>query len=139
MVKLFTPKTKLACKLKLLNAFPGSFFNKQDEFILHKFSNTYFNFGICESKLEVNCKILEWCSRDASKGIPYHYPKRNLKFQQRLQQQINHYLGTNFTADDFETIYDNFGNSINRKKTIAFIQSGYKFLNERNIDNEQRN
>ena len=72
---------KDACRLRLLWDFEGSFFNERDEFIAHRYSNTYFIFANCENEEEVKCKILEWLSRPASKGIPYNQEWRNKKFR----------------------------------------------------------
>ena len=60
-----------ATKIRLLADFDGSFFNEREEFIAHRYSNTYFIFFIFVSLEDVNCKVLDWLSRAAVKGISY--------------------------------------------------------------------
>lgn len=116
---------KESCRLRLLWDFGGSFFNERDEFIAHRYSNTYFLFGNCETELDVKCKVLEWLSRSASKGIPYSQEWRNKKFRKFILDGINMFLNTNFSFEDMEIIYTYLGNACNHKKTIQFIESGY--------------
>ena len=114
-----------ACRLRLLWDFEGSFFNQQDEFIAHRYSNTYFIFRNCETEEDVNCKVLEWLSRAAHKGIPYNQEWRNKKFRQFMLDGINMFLHTNFSFDDMETIYTYLGNACNHERTLKFVRSGY--------------
>lgn len=116
---------KDACRLRLLWDFEGSFFNERDEFIAHRYSNTYFIFNNCETELDVNCKVLEWLSRSASKGMPYSQEWRNRKFRKFMLDGINMFLHTDFSEDDMELIYTYLGNACNHKRTIQFIESGY--------------
>lgn len=116
---------KESCRLRLLWDFEGSFFNKRDEFIAHRYSNTYFLFGNCETELDVKCKVLEWLSRSAHKGIPYSQEWRNKKFRKFILDGINMFLNTNFSFDDMEIIYTYLGNACNHKRTIQFIESDY--------------
>lgn len=116
---------KNACRLRLLADFDGSFFNERDEFIAHRYSNTYFIFSNCEAELDVKCKVLEWLSRSAHKGIPYSQEWRNKKFRKFMLDGINMFLHTDFSFDDMEDIYTYLGNACNHKRTIDFIESGY--------------
>lgn len=116
---------KESCRLRLLWDFQGSFFNERDEFIAHRYSNTYFIFANCESEEDVNCKVLEWLSRPASKGIPYRQEWRNKKFRKSILDGINMFLHTRFNSDDMEKIYIYLGNGCNHNKTLDFIRSGY--------------
>lgn len=114
-----------ATKIRLLADFNGSFFNEREEFIVHKRSNTYFIFSNCESLEDVNCKVLEWLSRAASKGIPYSQDCRNKKFQKFMLDGINMFLHTNFGEDDIDLIYTYLGNACNHNRTLEFVRSGY--------------
>ena len=116
---------KEACKLRLLWDFPNSFFNERDEFIAHRFSNTYFIFADCENEEDVKCKVLEWLSRSASKGMPYSQEWRNKRFREFMLDGINMFLNTNFTFDDMTIIYTYLGNRCNHKRTLEFIRSNY--------------
>ena len=111
--------------LRLLADFSGSFLNERDEFIAHKYSNTYFKLGNCETLEEVNCKVLEWLSRSAHKGIPYSQEWRNIKFRKFMLDGINQFLHTKFDDADIELIYTYLGNSCNHNRTLGFVRSGY--------------
>ena len=111
--------------MQLMRCFYGSFINQNGEFIAHKYSNTYFNLATCENELDVKCKVLEWLSRPASKGMPYSTEKRNETFRQFMRDGINEYLGTAFSESDFHKIYSYLGNRCNHDKTLRFIESGY--------------
>lgn len=116
---------KESCRLRLLRDFEGSFFNQQDEFIAHRYTNTYFIFANCESEEDVCCKMLEWLSRPASKGIPYSQEWRNKKFRKFMLDGINNFLHTSFSFEDMEKIYTYLGNACNHSRTLKFIRSGY--------------
>lgn len=133
---------KLRCRLKrcqpdyedmreareaLLIAFPGSFINERDEFIAHLKSNQYFILSNCEYPEDIDCKVLEWLSRAASKGQPYSQEWRNHKYRKFMLDGINDYMDTNFTEEDMTEIYTYLGNACNHKKTVKFIESGYDF------------
>ena len=113
------------CRLRLLVAFEGSFFNQQDEFIAHRYSNTYFIFSNCNNKEDVQCKVLEWFSRPATKGIPYNQEWRNKKFRRFMLDGINMFLKTSFSFEDIEKIYTYLGNACNHTRTLEFVRSGY--------------
>lgn len=115
------------CRQSLLDSFPGGWFNAREEFIAHTKSNTYFMFCNCNTPLDVECKILEWFSRPACKGMPYSQEWRNRKFREFMLNGINDFLDTSFNQESMEAIYCALGNSINHEKTIRFIESGYDF------------
>ena len=115
------------CKLALLQAFPESFINERDELIAHKRSNTYLCLGECKKPLDIECKVLEWLSRPASKGMPYSQEWRNRQFRKFMLDGINDFLETDFTESDMEEIYQYLGNAINHEKTVRFVESGYDF------------
>lgn len=116
---------KQIIRLKLLADFDGSFFNERDEFIAHRYSNTYFIFANCESEEDVKCKVLEWLSRSAHKGQTYQSEWRNEKFRSFMLDGINKFLHTDFSNDDIEIIYTYLGNACNHQKTIRFIDLNY--------------
>ena len=116
---------KEICRLRLLWDFEKSFFNERDEFIADRYSNTYFIFGDCESEEDVQCKVLEWLSRSASKGMPYKQEWRNKRFRKKILDGINMFLRTNFSEEEMETIYTFLGNACNHERTLLFIKSGF--------------
>ena len=114
-------------KQALLYAFPNSFINENNEFIAEKRSNQYFLLNDCITPMDIECKVLEWLSRPASKGQPYSQVWRNIKFREFMLNGVNDFLGTDFSEDEMRTIYQHLGNAINHEKTIKFIESGYDF------------
>jgi hypothetical protein len=114
-------------KQALLYAFPNSLINENNEFIAEKRSNQYFLLNDCITPMDIECKVLEWLSRPASKGQPYSQEWRNRKFREFMLNGINAFLDTGFSEDEMRTIYQHLGNAINHEKTIKFIESGYDF------------
>lgn len=91
-----------------------------NELIIHPGRNSYFILTGIKSEIELKAKVLEWLSREAIKGgtrvtMAYHL------------NGINEVLGTNFTAEQMETIYTYLGNAVKHDKTLKFIESGYDF------------
>ena len=128
-----------ATKIRLLADFDDSFFNEREEFIAHRYSNTYFIFSNCESLEDVNCKVLEWLSRAADKGIPYRQDWRNKKFQNFMLDGINMFLNTDFSKDDIDLIYTYLGNACNHNRTLEFIRSGYDMELLRKLERKENN
>lgn len=116
---------KWGVMITLLPCFPGSFVNRNGEFIAHPRTNEYFNLGNCNSLLDVRCKILEQLSRGACKSQPYGKGYRNNQHHRFMTEGINRALGTDFSQEDLLLIYDRLGNGVNRELTVKFIESGY--------------
>lgn len=112
---------------KLMDIFPDSFINRLNELILIPETNLYFRLNDVESEFDVKCKLLEWCSRDATKAMPYQIDKRNKIYQDKVRVKINKYLGTDFNREQMEVIYCELGNKINHSLTIKFIENSYDF------------
>ena len=109
----------------VMNNFYGSYINRWGELILSDKGNVYFTATNCETKEDVICKLLEWCSRPIAKGEPYSKQSRNIEWRESLLYGYNNYLGTNFTLDDMHWIYNKLGNRVNHELTLEFIHSGY--------------
>ena len=109
----------------LIDLFPNSFINENQEFIAVPKTNLYFLLNNCNSLLDIKCKVLEWFSRDACKSQPFRSNWRNEEYQDNIREKINEFLGTDFTREDMMYIYSKLGNNINRKLCIEFIESGY--------------
>ena len=101
-----------------LTAFPKSFINNNDEFIFEPRNNVYFGLRNVESELDFKCKMFEWLSR------PIAY-ELNKYWSPKVLYSFNRLIGTSFTKNEMETIYDRLGNEVNRTLTIEFIKSGY--------------
>ena len=114
---------------KLMKAFPRSCViatgDGEAEFIAHREANSYFRLIDCNNEFDVQCKVLEWLSRDAHKTAPFNSDRKNRKFNKFILNGINSYLNTNFTEDDMDIIYTYLGNRCNHKRTVEFINSGY--------------
>lgn len=119
---------------KIMTVFPGSFINYKNELILVPRTNLYIALDGVETDIDLKCKLLEWCSRDASTSQPYLQDWRNERYNNDVLQKINKSLDTNFTQEDIELIYVELGNCINHKLTFSFVISDYNMnlLKERN-------
>lgn len=109
----------------LMNVFEESFINRLNELILIPKTNLYICLDDVHNETELKYKIIEFCSRDASKATPYKTEQRNKKYQSKVRDKINIYLNTNFTADDMDLIYTELGNRINHELTIIFVNNNY--------------
>ena len=103
---------------RLRAAFPKSFVNSLFEIIIYPARNSYFLLEGVETEEELNCKILEWLSSEASKSISRVSQKYHMS-------GINAFLNTDFSPADMMEIYTRLGNRCNHEKTIRFIRSGY--------------
>ena len=102
----------------LQRAFPKAFVNMQFEIIIYPPRNSYFRLSGVETETELNAKVLEWLSREASKSISRASQKYHL-------DGINKFLGTSFTQEDMIKIYTYLGNAINHELTLKFVRGGY--------------
>lgn len=105
-------------RYRLAGAFPKFFVNSNYEIIIYPARNSYFLMADIETEHDLNAKILEWLSREASKSISRQSQKYHLN-------GINTFLGTSFSHDDMDIIYSYLGNCCNHEKTLRFIDSGY--------------
>lgn len=109
----------------LMNVFEESFINRLNELILIPKTNLYICLDDVHNETELKYKIIEFCSRDASKAMPYKTERRNKKYQSKVREKINIYLNANFTADDMDLIYTKLGNRVNHELTIIFVNNNY--------------
>ena len=114
---------------RLSSIFKGSFINDNKDFIAvlkyrGGFANEYFHIPLCHNALEVKCKVLEQLSRACYK-TSIGSDRIDNEFHQYMRNCVNQYLGTQFTEQDFNTIYTCLGNEAHRDLTIAFIESAF--------------
>lgn len=109
----------------LMILFNNSFINCINELILIPKTNLYLSLDDVESESDLKCKVIEYCSRDAYKTMPYSSPHSNKAYQNNVRRHINNYLGTCFTREDMELIYTYLGNGVNHDLTIKFVESNY--------------
>lgn len=109
----------------LMILFENSFINCINELILIPKTNLYLCLDDVESELDLKCKVIEYCSRDAYKTMPYSSPHSNKVYQNTVRKRMNTYLWTDFTREDMELIYTYLGNCVNHDLTIKFVESNY--------------
>ena len=115
----------IICDLE--KAFPqGLYRARTNEFIACVKGNAYFSLDNCRDRSDVIAKVLEWLSRNAYKARPYSAESANKLYRKRIAAGINKFLETDFTEDDFETIYVRLGNAIHHKLTMDFIANGMR-------------
>ena len=97
--------------------FPESLRHHELRLILVPRTNTYINLNHCSTPDEFKVKIIENCSRLASKGYSKPLRKEHL-------DGINKLLDAKFHAGDMEYIYTYLGNGIKHELCMKFVQSG---------------
>lgn len=117
---------------KLLGLFPRSYINQDLEVILIPKTNTYFSLKGVGSRRDIIAKLLMWCTRTIAKGQPFRNKKRNDMYREATKRALNYYLGTLFSDEDINLIYQKLGNGINPELAYKFIDSGFdmEVLNE---------
>lgn len=111
--------------LRLLKCFPNSFVNTNGDFIVSLKTQSYFILSNCSSLLELQCKVLNYLSRDAIKAIPYKREINNEKYRDSILKGINTFLGTSFSTEEMIRIYTKLGGGIKEELTKRFIESNY--------------
>lgn len=110
---------------KAMNLLPDSFINSNNELILYPKTNLYICLDNVKNEFDFKCKILEWCSRDSYKSLPFDSERKNNSYHKEIRSFINDYLGTNFDEDDMDIIYTYLGNCVDHELTIEFVKSNY--------------
>ena len=113
---------------RLAGLFDNAFINKNYELILVPETNLYFLLGNVNTVEDLYFKVIAWCSRSACKQQPYHVHWRNEKYRKTVRDNINTFLGVNFTQDEWMDIYTKFGNGCNEEKCREFIRKGFDLL-----------
>ena len=109
----------------LLGLFPKSYINQNLEVILIPKTNTYFSLEGVNSRRDIIAKLFMWCSRTIVKGQPFRNKKRNDMYREATKRALNYYLGTLFSDEDINLIYQRLGNGINQELTYSFIDSDF--------------
>ena len=108
-----------------MSIFNKSFINYINELILIPKTNLYFSLRNVENENDLKCKVLECCSRDAVKSMPYPTNRGNKRYQDDVRENINIFLNTDFTREDMELIYQMLGNGVRYDLTVEFVMSDY--------------
>lgn len=88
------------------------------------YCNIYFSTTNCQTKLDVQCKVLEYFSRDAYK-TRFYGGRTDMLIHKYVRYGINAYFQTDFSEEQIEQIYTYLGNGVNRKLCVEFIESGF--------------
>lgn len=102
--------------------FEDSFINDFGELIINKRTNLYFRIDNIHSKEDFVYKILSWCSRDASKAMPFSNEHANQAYRKEIREGLNEYLGVCWEEEQWLDIYENFGNGIHEDECRDFIR-----------------
>ena len=105
---------------EVLNCFSKAFINDCNEMIIDPHANTFFQLEDVESRFDIECKLLNYMSRNAIKGGHRHFNEYHFR-------GICEYLDMPFTIKEMAVIYQKLGNGIKPEKTKKFIKSNYDF------------
>lgn len=122
------PREVTDAAIRLQLCFPeGRFLLDREpvEFLIDETNNVYFLIGDCKTKMDVDCKVLQFLSYAASEYSPYNTNRKNDEFHKKTLSGINHYLRTSFTLQDMEVIYTYMGGNFGRSVAEKFINSGF--------------
>lgn len=110
---------------EVMKQFPESFINYKNELILIPKTNLYVGLYNVNTPTDLKFKLLELCSRDCTYASWYSQEWRNRRYQDDVLSKINKCLGTNFTREEMELVYERLGNGCDHKLTERFVNSGY--------------
>lgn len=110
---------------QILSAFGYSGINSKLELILINETGSYINLNDVYSETDLKRLCLVSVCRDCYKTQRYRYPSFNNDFHKRNLEKLNKALGTSFTKEDMEIIYQYFGNGLNQDLATSFIVSDY--------------
>ncbi len=110
---------------KLMELFDNAFINKNYELILVPKTNLYFLLENVNTVEDLYFKVIAWCSRSACKQQPYYAEWRNKKYRKMVRDNINTFLGTDFSEDQWMEIYIKFGNGCNKCRCREFIRNNF--------------
>lgn len=114
-------------EMGLMRYFEDSFINNSNELILVPKTNLYFRLDDVYGYEDFVYKIFAWCSRDASKSEPYHTEWRNQKYREYVRNNLNTFLGVEFSEEKWSDIYSEFGNGCNKDECLEFIRKEIKW------------
>lgn len=103
---------------KISQTFYDAFITLREELILEPKSNTYFRLDNITCELDFDCKMIEYVSRPAHKGL-------TKPLQKQIREQLNNYFNKKWSVEDLSIIYTYLGNGCNRQLCIKFIDSDF--------------
>ena len=111
----------------LINLFEDSYINEQEELILCPRTNLYFLLGNVNTIEDLCYKIIAWCSRDCCKTEPYHSELENKRYREYIRNNINEFLGIDYSEEKWLDLYSEFGNGIHEEDCRKFIKTEILF------------
>jgi hypothetical protein len=106
------------CLEKVQGLFEKAFITLNTELILEPKNNVYFRLADVQTKLDFDCKMIEYLSRPAHKGM-------TKKFKIYFSERLNKYFNKSWNNDELSIIYTYLGGGCNRKLCIKFIKSNF--------------
>ena len=110
---------------QIISAFGRSTINSNLELILIPETGAYINLNEVYTEIDLKRICLVSVCRDCFKTQYYKHPSVNRKFHNMNLKKLNKAIGTSFTKEDMEIIYQHFGNFINNDLATSFVVSGY--------------
>lgn len=106
---------------KITPFFPKAFIYKDNELIIEPKNNIFFRIDNVNSDLELDCKMIEYLSRSACKGLSDYW-------QRFMRRGLNSWFKQNWSVDDLKLIYTYLGCGADRSLCIQFIESSFDLL-----------
>jgi hypothetical protein len=103
---------------KVLPFFPTAEVYKVDELIIEPKNNIYFIISDIRFGIEFDCKMIEWLSRPAHKGLSDYW-------QAYVRRGLNSYFRQTWSKEDLDLIYTKLGNNVNRKLCWSFVNNNF--------------
>lgn len=110
--------------MRVMGCFPNSALNAHRELVLSPMNYLYVCLGDCKSALDVKVKVIEALSRAAFKDEEFVDGEDVEARCEFVREGLNAYLGVIFLSADWELVYCQLGNGVNRELTKRFIESG---------------
>lgn len=102
------------------------FVNYNNELIASRKENVFFRLEGVTTRHDLERKVISWLSRSCTTGL-------STRVMTKFRVAVNSYLGTDFSADDFELIYSKFGMKYEYDEIDVFIARGYD-MNELRLE-----
>lgn len=105
----------------VLPFFSNAFITEDGELILEPTNNIYFRLDDVECNQDLECKLLEWVSRSACKGLSKYW-------QAYMLRGLRSYFGVAWSKEDMMLIYTKLGNGVNGDLCRKFIAGNYNLM-----------
>ena len=110
---------------ELQEIFENSFINEINELILVPETNLYFKLSNIKNEEDLIYKIIAWCSRDASKSVPFYTDKENDRYREMVRDKLNYFLDVAWTEEQWLEIYTNYGNGTHEEDCRKMISNNF--------------